>query len=553
MCRMGRFRIAQVGELARQMQFTPSDKRGRQLTAAEELLLQLEPARAYPFAFVVFRITGYHPKQATDALSNPLLTGMALQHDLGLLIEQVSDSIQLRVSELEEPVLTIAQVVRQFNASDKSLQRWRRRGLAARRFIFPDGKKRVAFLASSVERFFSLHRDGMARTANFSPITADERTRIIHWAGRLAAAGVWKDELVRRIGRRMNRSPLMVAYVLEQNTMILAALAPPPTAEQRDVIVDGFAGGRTITELARDFALPRWAVYRVLLNYRLKRLSRTRVRFIDDPLYHQPDARRAIEAIFKAAEKAAPPAPRTAEEPGLPRDLPPYLKSLCDHPLLTAVKERALFLKMHLHKFQFVTLRRKLEARAVKWKDVNNLETHLRLAQQTKNQIVASNLRLVISVARKHVRENSNLMDLASDGNVALMRSADSYDFHRGNRFSTYATLALMKEFARGIPRFNRRKSLPLEGDVADARGVGERSRFDHRDEIKQLLSNLGEREQQVLRAHYGVTDENGQAPASLDEITQQLRLSKQRIRQIEKAALAKLRAAAEETSTNYE
>jgi RNA polymerase primary sigma factor len=468
---------------------------------------------------------------------------MALQHDLGLLIEQVSDGINLRVNEVEEPVLTIEQVVQEFNASDKSLQRWRRRGLAARRFIFPDGKKRVGFLASSVERFFSLHRDGVARTANFSPITAEERERIIRWAYRLAASGCWREELVRRIGRRMNRSTLTIAHVLEQGTTILAATVPPPNAAQRDAIVRHFLRGETLSELARDFALQRWAVYRVLLNYRMKRLGRSKVRFIDDPLYHQPDARRVIDEIAKAGEIAAP-APRSAEELGVPRDLPPYLQSLCAHPLLTLSKERALFLKLHFHKFQFVILRRKLEARAVKWKDLNNLESHLRHAQQTKNQIVAANLRLVVSVARKHVRGTSSLMDLVSDGNVAMMRSADSYDFHRGNRFSTYATLALMKEFARGIPRFDRRKSTTLAVDVADARGAGERSRVDQRDEIKQLLSNLGEREQRVLRAHYGVKDEHGGGPATLEEVTQQLRLSKQRIRQIEKAALAKLREA---------
>ena len=49
-------------------------------------------AKAYPLEFIVFRITGYHPKQSAEEL----LTGLALQHDLGLLIEQVSDTLDVR-------------------------------------------------------------------------------------------------------------------------------------------------------------------------------------------------------------------------------------------------------------------------------------------------------------------------------------------------------------------------------------------------------------------------------------------------------------------------
>jgi RNA polymerase sigma factor (sigma-70 family) len=549
---MGRFRIAQVADFARQMQFTPSDVRGRQLTAAEELLLQLEPAKAYPFAFIVFRITGYHPKESADGLSNPLLTGMALQHDLGELIEMVSDTLNLRIDQVHEPVLAIEQVAEYFNVSDRSLQRWRRRGLAARRFIFPDGKKRVAFLASSVERFFSRYRDGVARSANFSPITDDERAHIIRRATMLAAAGCWTAEILRRIGRRMNRSPLMVKHVLQQHDQtaarpILTAAPLPPTAAQREALVRAFSHGSSLADLAADFALPRSAVYRVLLDHRLARIFRPKLRFIDDPLYHQPDAGRVIDDIVQADDVTEPSPRRPGEQLALSRALPPYLQSLCSYPLLSLPRERSLFLKLHFHKFQFVTLRRKLESRAARWRDLDQLESHLRLAQQTKNQIVAANLRLVVSVARKHVRGNLTLMDLVSDGNIALMRAVDAYDFHRGNRFSSYATLALMKGYARSVPRRALRQPvLPLE-EVPDLRS-GQRARLDQRDEVRQLLSGLCERERTVLRAHFHVTDEHGNEPVSLDELTRQLRLTKQRVHQIERAALAKLRAAAHET-----
>ena len=79
------YRIDTLAELARQLQFTPQDLRLAQVNAAEELLHDVDPNRAYPSEFLIFRITGYHPKK----LSDELLAGRAVQHDLGLLIEQI--------------------------------------------------------------------------------------------------------------------------------------------------------------------------------------------------------------------------------------------------------------------------------------------------------------------------------------------------------------------------------------------------------------------------------------------------------------------------------
>jgi len=113
------------------MTFTPADTRSAQISAAETLVHDLDATKAYPLDFVVFRITGYHPKR----VSTELLTGLALQHDLGLLIEKLSETLDLAVREIAEPVLSIDDVTERFNVTSKTIQRWRRRGLPARRFI----------------------------------------------------------------------------------------------------------------------------------------------------------------------------------------------------------------------------------------------------------------------------------------------------------------------------------------------------------------------------------------------------------------------------------
>src|SRR5271170_4770033 len=102
---MAKFRLDALANLARQLQFTPLDTRADQLAAAEVLLHDLDSEKAYPIDFVVYRITGYQPKSGHDTNAE-LLTGLALQHDLGLLIEQVSHGLHLKTADSTEPVLS---------------------------------------------------------------------------------------------------------------------------------------------------------------------------------------------------------------------------------------------------------------------------------------------------------------------------------------------------------------------------------------------------------------------------------------------------------------
>jgi RNA polymerase sigma factor (sigma-70 family) len=68
------------------------------------------------------------------------------------------------------------------------------------------------------------------------------------------------------------------------------------------------------------------------------------------------------------------------------------------------------------------------------------------------------------------------------------------------------------------------------------------RDRLIHRDEVRQLLARLDDREREVLLAHYGL--EGDATPETYEEVGQRLGLTKQRVRQIEQGALAKLRQA---------
>ncbi len=540
---MAKFRLANIAQLSREMAFAPLDVRAAQLARAEDLLHLIQPAKAYPLDFVIYKITDYRPKtSATD-----LLTGLALQHDLGLLIERVSDSLHLQTASIPEPVLAIDDVAEKFSVTSKTIQRWRRKGLPARRMTFPDGKRRVCFLLSSVERFLANHSDQVA-SGNFSLLDANEQDQIIRHCRRLAQT-CDVTEITRRVARRMKRSPLAILHTIrkydqEHPDKAIFVHAPLPLdPHQKAAILDAYRAGATITQLATEFGRPKSTIYRAILDDRIDRLTRRKISFHDDPLYHHDDAAAAIQAIVSQEELAAESA---REDLRVPRDLPPYLQDLYRTPLLTKGKERALFLKLGFHKSQFVRCRRRLDPELARHRHIRELEHYLAQAQETKNAIVQANLRLVVSIARKHARPNLGLLELVSEGNLILMRAVDSFDVTRGNRFSTYATLALMKGFARSVPELLAATAANT-GDPEMLTQIPERrtsiafSQLSDRDHVQTLLSRLDPRERDVLSAYYGL--DRG-IPATYQEVGGRLGLSKERVRQIEQSAMAKLRAA---------
>jgi RNA polymerase primary sigma factor len=532
------------------VRFAPRPKKLEQLDRAERLAVEIDPSKIYPYEYLCFRITDFRPESHLDER----LTGQDALHDLRLFVEDVSNSVNVPADAAGERVLTLEDLSKEFNVSTKTISRWREQGLLGRRFVF-DGRKRVGFLRSSVDRFVEHNKERVMRGSRFSQLTNDEREQIVERARRLVNAGGSPADVIRRVARHTGRSVETVRYTLktfDQDNPDLAVfpevLGRLPEEVKRRMYQQNRLG-TSVEALAKRYHRTRSSVYRIINEMRAKRLLELPLDYIDNPLFHKASA-----SVEKEILGPMPGGDESARKVRRPSGLPPYLASLYEVPLLSREQEVHLFRKMNYLKCKASKLREQLDPATAKVSLMDEIEKLHEMIVATKNQIVRSNLRLVVSIAKRHVDQTDNFFELVSDGNMSLIRAAEKFDFARGNKFSTYASWAIMKNFARTIPGESKHRDRYRTGNVEvfdtqeedrSNEYLVEHAQRERESKIDKILSRLDEREQRIIVSRFGLAQ--GTEPQTLKEVGQNMGVTKERVRQIEARALSKLRVAAEE------
>jgi RNA polymerase primary sigma factor/RNA polymerase sigma factor len=524
------------------------DKQIEQSARAERLLAELDPGKAYPYDFLYGRITDDRSASAPHTK----ISGQDARHDIRLFVEDLSDAADIPADQAGERVLTVDELSEAFNVSTKTIARWREQGLVSRRFVFDGRKKRVGFLQSSVDRFVRQNEDRVRRGAHFSQMSPNEKREIVEQARRMVAAGAGPAEVARRLAKRTGRSIETIRYTLKNHDQTEPSHAVFPTGaglsdDAKRLIYQQYRRGTTVEQLAKRYNRNKASIYRVIGEMRAERIRELPLDFMPSNEFKLPGAERRILAPSASLSDMT-----SARKVKRPANLPPYLASLYEIPLLTREQEQYLFRKFNYLKYRASKLRDQLDPEHPKSALMDEIERYYEQAVATKNQIVRANLRLVVSIAKRHVGQADNFFELVSDGNMSLIRAAEKFDYSRGNKFSTYASWAIMKNFARTIPgelkirdrfRTSQDDAFLAATEHRTDQAEEELQQARRQDQVNRILSRLDEREQKIIVSRFGLR--TGQEPLTLKEVGEVMGVTKERVRQIEARALSKLRLAA--------
>jgi RNA polymerase primary sigma factor len=192
-----------IARLSRELGFASKPTLVRHLERIDELGPQIDSELVYPEDWVVFRVTGYRPNiDAPD-----IVPGDALRGDLSALAESISEAAGLTPDDVQGPVLRIDDLCARWSVSRKTIERYRRLGLIARRLDLGKGRRSVVFLLSAVEWFETLHAARLGRAERFDRIPQRERETIARWAsGYRRRLGYSRSQSAKRIAQRTGHS-----------------------------------------------------------------------------------------------------------------------------------------------------------------------------------------------------------------------------------------------------------------------------------------------------------------------------------------------------------
>lgn len=286
----------------------------------------------------------------------------------------------------------------------------------------------------------------------------------------------------------------------------------------------------------------------------LERLQREVIQFVDNVEFRRVGAEKRI---FADAPVIANP-DVTWYQPLLDERVVTPIRGANGRPaktvVLTAAQERVIFAQLNYARFRGAKVQRKAAREELSAAIARDLLKWHTTAERIRKQIAESNLALVLAMAKRVRSADLDFGDLISEGNMALLRAVDKFDFSRGFKFSTYGCRAILKAYSRlGIKTQKYRQHFPVEFDpeLERADHIGEIRSSRESDDIQEVKNvfqsdraGLSDIERTVIFHRYGLDRPVNSSQLTLEQVGIILGVTKERVRQIQNKALEKIRLA---------
>lgn len=518
-----------IARLADELCFASKPTLVRHLARIDGLAPNIEADGLYPEDWVVFRVTGYRTEIADPAL----IPGTALLGDLSALAERLSEAAPLTKDDIGPEAHSVQSLMDRWGVSRKTIDRYRRLGLIARRIDGGKGIRTLAFLPDAVDWFEQCNADRLGRAASFSRSNEQETERIARWARRYRDRLNWsRSRTAARIAQRTGRCHEGVRKILirldEQSDSPIFPEPGPPTSREQLFALRAYNRCVPTAAIARRTNRNTPAVRRAINSARYELISACGIEPAHDqsPLSTRRDDPAALETEPMQSGLATKHCTDLAELIARMRIQTPTV----------VYEERARAAGYRALMNRASHLLASLQPTRLSSITLDELETALRFASRVKASLLASQLHIILTTIENHLggpidslqpkRAAWILLESISVASSALER----YDPTHGGRLAAPIGLAITR-FASRLPdavapvaqgRATRRITPGFS--IPDwSRSVSAWQRdLDPDPRIETHLDQLDERDQLALSARFGFA---GTPPHTIDHLARVLDL----------------------------
>ena len=458
-------RVEALQDIVDQLRFAPAATARRQIDSAESLATELDLEQQYPLEWVVFRITGYRSDEITG-----LVSGAALLGDLSSMVERMCAHAKIRHNEHPDAVST-EHLAQRWSVSTKTIERWRRRGLVARR-VLDDGRARarLVYMPSVVQSFEQRNTELVSQATGFTRIGEHGEILLARRAERYQRRLGWsRAQTIERLAERTGRSKEALRLLLARHEQKNPTTTNTPNAstwnrvhlspdETITALVNEWRHGQTTGALAARFEMEPSAVLRALRYWRAEQLSALKI-VLPDGWRTQPEP---IDHLL------ASPIVRTGLEQGGPTELLELLALMRARVVPIGAQERLLgraMVALRARASEGILELHQSNSRDLTTAALDRIETDLRWATRLK----ATLARPMIGVMGAHVFEAlgpaadhlrlDDWRSLLHEGFRAISIGLDRWDPWSQGRPAGAVTLATGRAAARWLvqhPQANR-------------------------------------------------------------------------------------------------